>query len=130
MGAITASAFAVLEVAAEGAHLYGLIDLVRGYAVGQGGEAHYDALIDRAATWYQQQDRNRFVAFVEDDEYARQLTQRPGARNLGAAHMFILPARRVPEWLERLHEVTAPRGVPRAATVPDESSPLDTPEAG
>ena len=104
-----ARAAGVLELGAEGAHLYGLIDLVRLYALADGGAAEFDCLIDAATRWYKRQGCPRFVALVEDEVYARKLTGRAGVRNLGVAHMLILAAERVPEWLERLHEVTAPR---------------------
>ena len=114
-------AAAVLELGAEGAHLYGLIDLVRVFALSPGGEAHFDALLDAGATWYERHGRARFVSFIEDEDYAAHLEKRAGVTNLGAAHMFILPARRVPEWLECLHEVTAPRAATAAA---DPAAPI------
>jgi hypothetical protein len=103
-----AVAAAVLELAADGLHLFGLLDLVRLYPLAPDGASAFDGLLDAAAAWFAARDKERFCVFVEDDVALRPETVAQ-ARDLGEADMCILAARRVPDLLELIHELTAPR---------------------
>jgi hypothetical protein len=103
-----AVAAAVLELAAEGAHLFGLLDLVRVYPLVQGGEDCFAHLLEAAKIWYRERGRRRCVCFLEEGFTLPQaIIDRMG--DMGEADMTILAAHRVPELLEHLYEVTAPR---------------------
>lgn len=103
-----AVAAAVLELAADGLHLFGLLDLVRLYPLAPDGAQAFDALLDEASAWFRARDKERFCVLAESDVRlsAAALAQ---ARDLGEADMCILAARRVPDLLELIHELTAPR---------------------
>jgi hypothetical protein len=101
-------AAAVLEVAAEGAHLFGLLDLVRLYAIERDGERHFPALLDAAKSWFRSHDKSRFVCFLEEGTILPEPIVAE-TEDLGEADMTILSAHRIPELLEHLYEVTAPR---------------------
>jgi len=99
---------AVLEVAAEGAHLFGLLDLVRLYVIEGDGERYFPALLDAAKSWFRSHDKSRFVCFLEQGT----ILPTPivaETEDMGEADMTILTAHRIPELLEHLYEVTAPR---------------------
>lgn len=101
-------AAAVLELAEEGTHLFGLLDLVRLYAFKPEGESVFPALLGTAKSWFKKQGRTRFVCLLEEgtplpDECIARAT------DLGEAHMTILAAHRIPELLEEVYQVTAPR---------------------
>lgn len=103
-----AVAAAVVESAAEGLHLFGLLDLVRLYPLAPDGAAAFDGLSDAAASWFRARDKEKFCIFVEDDVPLRDETVAQ-TRDLGEADMCILAARRVPDLLELIYELTAPR---------------------
>jgi hypothetical protein len=101
-------AAAVLEIAAEGTHLFGLLDLARLYPLASGGEELYPLLLESAKPWFRGYGRPQFVCFLEN---GTPLSEDIMARmaDLGEADMTILAAHRIPELLERVYEVTAPR---------------------
>ncbi len=106
-----AVAAAILELGAEGAHIYGLLDVVRLFPLEPGGEAAYIQLFEASQSWYREQGREKFICFVEDglpipDALSCDLV------DLGAADLVLLSAQRMPDWLEQVHRVTAPRAVP------------------
>lgn len=103
-----AVAAAVAELGAEGTHVFGLQDLVRPYSIADGGEACFPHLLQEAKEWFRDRGKKRFVCFLEEgltlsDAIREQMV------NLGDADMTLLAAHRVPELLEHLYEVTAPR---------------------
>lgn len=103
-----AVAAAVLESGAEGIHVYGLLDLVRLYALMPGGEEHFDALLVAAKAWFRARGKRTFVCFLEEGQALSDeiLSE---TEDMGKADMVILSAKRLPELLEHCHEVTAPR---------------------
>jgi hypothetical protein len=103
-----AMAAAVLESAADGLHLFGLLDLVRLYSLTPGGDACFPTLLGGARLWFEQLGKDRFVCFAEDD------TKLPDdlvetMEDMGAADMCIFAACRIPELLEYIYEMTAPK---------------------
>jgi hypothetical protein len=105
-----ALAACVLEEASEGLHLFRLLDVVRLFALTGGGEAAYPALIEAARGWYSARRKQKFVcAYDGPEEHARFA----GMTDLGEADLVLLPAQLLPELLEHVHEVTAPRDVAR-----------------
>lgn len=105
-------AVAVLDAVESGLHLFRLADACRIFAVGNATPAAYGALLTAASAWYGAQRKPSYVYFEE--EAAPDLDTMPRAgrrthRDLGAAWMTVLDARRIPELLERLDElVTRP----------------------
>jgi hypothetical protein len=102
-----AVAAALLEAADDGLHLFCLLDLARLFALEPGGEALFPALLDAARAWYAELGKPRFIYFCEETAAP------PGLRDLGEADAIVLPSELLPELMEHLYEVTAPRDVPR-----------------
>jgi hypothetical protein len=101
-------AAAVIEQAADGLHLFGLLDLVRVYPLAAGADLAAASLLDAAAAWFRRRAKERFCVFVEQD-VALPVTTIAQLTDLGEADACILSARRVPELLELIYELTAPR---------------------
>lgn len=99
-------AAAVLESAQDALHLFGLLDCVRFYPLVKGGEAAHGALVEAARSWFRVRGKETFVCFFEEGD--ADATQRPGLRDLGAAHLMTFPRLLLPEFLEHLHLITAP----------------------
>jgi hypothetical protein len=104
----TATAAAVLEVASDGMHLFGLLDLVRVFPLLDGGEAFYPHLLEAAKAWFAAHGKSRYVCHLEPSS-ALPDDARAAMVDLGEADLTILAAHRLPELLEHLYEVTAPR---------------------
>lgn len=101
---------AVLDAADDGLHLFGLLDVVRMYALDSGGESAFEALLDSARAWYASLGKHRFAYFANDDEHPTALEAK-GRSDLGAAYTIVLPVDLLPELLEHVH-VTTSRGAP------------------
>ncbi|MBK9072775.1 MAG: hypothetical protein IPL79_17510 [Myxococcales bacterium] len=99
---------AVLELAQDGVHLFGLLDVMRVYPVRPGGEAYVSALIAAAQAWFAAQGKARFVLMLEDDAWLGE-AQRAACVDMGESDAVILSVDRLPEFLEHLYEITAPR---------------------
>jgi hypothetical protein len=116
-------AAAVLESADEGTHLFRLLDLVRLFPLAPAGEDANAALLDAARVWFRSMDKTSFVAYLEHD------TPMPEAftsttRDLGLADYVVLSADLLPELLEHVVEVTAPREPVVAPPSASETRPL------
>jgi len=97
-------AFAVLEAAEAGLHLFCLTDCVRPFHLGD-----YDAeaelgLLGAARTWYAGHGHHRFVVYADPLVLAEWAEH---ARDLGLAYITILTAEHLPELLEHVAELTA-----------------------
>jgi len=101
-------AAALVETAEPGLHLFRLLDQARLYPLTVGGEAAFDALLAGARDWFRAAGRDRFVLFLEEGSTLRAPTLAT-LNDLGEADMTILSAEVLPELLEHLVEVTAPR---------------------
>ncbi len=103
-----ARSFAIAEVGEEGLHLFGLLDGVRIFGFhGRPPREEVELLLEAAADWYQVFDKQRFILFDEDElcdpDWSAHLV------DLGRADLVLLSAKRLPELMEKLCEVTAPR---------------------
>ncbi|MDF1561984.1 MAG: hypothetical protein P1V51_03010 [Deltaproteobacteria bacterium] len=97
-------AAAVLEVVEAGAHLFGLFDLVRLFPLIEGGERHFQELLQAARDWYRIRGKHRFTYFCETRETAH--ATELGMKDLGEADLTVLSAELMPEQLEHAWEVT------------------------
>lgn len=129
-------AAAVIDVVAEGVHLFGLFDIVRLYAVSAVGHSAFDALLEAARRFFCGLGRKRFAYFGDsnDDPSA---AERRGTTDLGDASMTILPVRLLPELLEHVFVLTSRRASAsrRAMSDPPENlvrlpSDLPSPSGG
>jgi hypothetical protein len=101
-------AAAILESADEGIHLFRLLDSVRLFSLVRGGEMAFGSLLEAARGWYENQHKSAYIAFLEDDA-PLPAGSPPRRMDLGLADFAILAAARLPELLEHVYEVTAPR---------------------
>lgn len=105
-------AAAVLEDAQEGMHLFRLFEAMRVFPlVADLGRVRRGtaALIKFARGWYRARDKNAFCAFVEQDDWIDPMLTGPYT-DMGLADASIVSAELLPEFLEQLCEITAPRG--------------------
>ncbi len=102
------SAAAVADLGADGLHLYGLLDIVRMFPLGSGGERLFPTLIQAVGTWYREHGKRTFVYFhhCEADEVVPEWLE---CRDLGHADAMMMPASSIPEYIEHVYEITAPR---------------------
>lgn len=109
-----ATAAAVCELATEGAHLFGLLDVVRLFALEPGGEADFADLLQGARAWFREHGKRRFAYFAESAD----LAHARGLVDLGGADLMVIAASVMPDQLEHAWEITFPReplpGAPEA----------------
>jgi hypothetical protein len=101
-------AAAVVESAHDALHLFGLLDSVRFFRLSPDGDRSLGALVSAAHQWYRARGKQTFVCFFEGEqlEHAAQ----PGLYDLGAANLLAFPRPLMPDFLEHLYAITAPRG--------------------
>lgn len=102
-------AVAILEIGADGTHLFGLLDLVRLYPLQPGGEESFEALLQQCGEWFRSKGKERFVLYLEEDDVRLPTTVSAHACDMGLADQVFLSVRKIPELLEHLHQLTAPR---------------------
>ncbi|MEQ8458129.1 MAG: hypothetical protein RLO52_18695 [Sandaracinaceae bacterium] len=102
-------AAAVVEAAEPGLHLFGLLDVVRIFALGPGGDGATQSLLEGARAWYRERGHERFVWLAEAEQSERPVPE--SLRDLGLADMTLVSGRLLPDLLEHIDEVTAPRRV-------------------
>lgn len=100
-------AAAVLDAAEDGLHLYGLFDSARLFELEPGGIRYFGELLVAANEWFYGQGKNSFVCFGED--LSPEIMQSEGAISLGDGMVTYLPTRAIPDILERVSELTAPK---------------------
>ncbi|MFT3774547.1 MAG: PilZ domain-containing protein [Minicystis sp.] len=106
------AAIAVLEDAEEGLHLFRLLDTIRPFPMTWDpalAAPAVDALVESAKAWYRSKGKAAFCAFVEDDTWVTP-AMKATMEDMGQADTTILSAQLLPELLEHLIQVTAPRG--------------------
>jgi hypothetical protein len=101
-------AAAVIDIVAEGVHLFGLLDMVRLYPVSSVGHLAFGELLDEARRVFHALGRTRFAYFCDSNE-DRIALKRPGTTDLGEATMTILPVGLLPELLEHVFVLTSRR---------------------
>lgn len=99
---------AVFELAEDGVHLFCLLDFVRAYPLVPGGERHIPALLEAAQAWFGANGKQRFIFMLEDDEWLP-AEQRTNVVDMGGSDAVLLSVDRLPEFMEHLYEITAPR---------------------
>jgi hypothetical protein len=103
-------AAAVLELAEDGLHLFGLYDTVRLFALGAPGEQGFTELLEGAREWYRQRGKEKYMYFMEggDASHAAQA----GLIDLGEATLVILAAELMADQIEHAWEITVPKEDP------------------
>ena len=92
----------LFELGEPGINLYGLLDSVRSYFF-EGFDADAsNALLSEAARWYAARGRDRFVHLDDAPNTAFQPRPGPGSQ----AALWILPAPRMSDFIEYIHELT------------------------
>ncbi len=97
----------LLECAEPGLHLFDMYDTVRLYELVPGGANFYGDLLLEAAAWYRERDRTSFVYIREDQDEGH--AQAAGLQSLGGALLLLMSRRILPDFLEVVHEMTAPK---------------------
>ncbi|NOJ93432.1 PilZ domain-containing protein [Corallococcus coralloides] len=101
-------AVAVLESGPPGTNPFGLLDSVRVFALSPRARQAYPALMEGARSWFAQRGRDGFTFLAEeagDVEASGLHDAAPDAR----PSLWLIPADLAPEFLEHIHEQTAPR---------------------
>lgn len=96
-------AYAVVELASPGAHLYGLFDCVRIYHEGEHSLAAEAELLERCASWFRGFGRREFV-FLQQDKLPA--PARP-SQDMGRFSASLIPVQLGPDYLEHLWEITS-----------------------
>jgi hypothetical protein len=98
----------VLEAADDGLHLFRLLDVARLIPLADGDpHTHLPALIDAARRWYASRGKRAFVYFEEQDPTCEPTLA--GSTDLGLAYAIAIPVESLPELLEHIYEITAPK---------------------
>jgi hypothetical protein len=99
-------AAAILESGETGTNLFRLLDGVRLIPIEPGSEAAAAGLLNEARRWYHSKGKETFVYFHEN----RAIDIRPAQLlDLGEGHFWVISAMLLPEFLEHIYELTAPK---------------------
>jgi hypothetical protein len=103
---------AVVEMADDGLHLFGLMDVLRLFPLdGQPVSRETTwALLAAAREWYAARGKRTFCYFLEGDDVKP--ASDAGLIDLGGAFLTALRTELLPDLLEQVYHVTAPRDVP------------------
>lgn len=101
-------AVAVLESGPPGTNPFGLLDSVRLFALSPRARQAYPALMDGARRWFAQRGRDGFTFLAEEADDVEALGLHDAAPD-AKPFLWIIPADLAPEFLEHIHEQTAPR---------------------
>lgn len=99
-------AVGIFEMASEGIHLYGLLDVVRLYPLVAGGEAGFPALIEAARGWFREHHKESFVYL---EEYPCPDLGGANLTDLGRADTVLYATRLLPDAMEYVWEKTSGR---------------------
>lgn len=100
----------VMDLVEDGVHLFGLLDVLRTFALAPGGEQAFGAVVEASRAWYREQGKGKFAYFVEHEDYEHAV--RAGFKDLGEADLVVLGARYMPDQMQHLWEVMAPKDKP------------------
>jgi hypothetical protein len=100
-------AAAVVESADDALHLFGLLDSVRFYRLSSDGDRALRSLVAAAHAWFAARGKQTFVCFFEAEQLDS--APQPGLYDLGAANLLAFPRPLMPDFLEHLYTITAPR---------------------
>lgn len=98
----------ILELSDEGLHVFRLLDHALPVALEPDGARLFPALMAAADQWYRSRGREAWACFFD---HTTPVAPAPGLIDLGEADMCVLSTDRLPEFLEHLVAITAPRGV-------------------
>jgi hypothetical protein len=100
-------AMAVVESGETGTNLFRLLDNVRLFSLGEGGKAAFPALLSAARSWYLAKGKTSFIYLHEheDDDAIRNVR----LRTLGEGAFWVIHALLLPDFVEHVYELTAPR---------------------
>ena len=101
-------AAAVVEYAAEGVHISQFLNLVRLYPLEKGGEAAFGSLLLHAQKWLDDNEKERFIVYLEDGTEISE-SIRNQMIDFGESDMLFCTAHRIPELVENVYQVAAPR---------------------
>jgi hypothetical protein len=104
----TPVAAAILERAAPGVQLYGLLDAVRLFPLQTPCESDWADLLAAACAWYAARGNCSFVCLLEDDVALPPCLMEKMC-DLGLADAAVLAAECLPDLLEHVFEITAPQ---------------------
>lgn len=114
-----AVAAGILELGEDGVHLFGLLDVVRTFALAPGGAEAFGAILEAAREWYRAAGKQKFAYFVEHEDLAH--AERAGMLDLGGADLLVIGSDLMSDQLEHIWEITAPRDTPPLrAEAPDD----------
>ena len=100
-------AAALVESGETGTNLFRLLDGVRIFPFEPGGDAAaFIDLIEASRSWYRARKKEAFVFFREDPKLE---VSGADLRDLGEGHFWVLSAMLLPEFLEHIYELTAPK---------------------
>lgn len=103
----SAVAGALVEAGETGTNLFRLLDGVRFYSFVPGGAtASFAALLAGVQAWYGARKKPSFMLFKEDSDLHISGVE---LRDLGDGYFWALSAMLLPEFLEHIYELTAPR---------------------
>ncbi len=97
----------VLDAVDDGLHLYGLLDTIRLYELEPGGREQFASLLLAANEWFFTIGKSSFVCF--DENNLPEIMRSVGATSLGAGMVAMMPRIAIPDMLERISEIAAPR---------------------
>jgi hypothetical protein len=100
-----AQAFAILDMAEDGLHLYNLVDQVHFFALTPEVEDLCLPLLAHARDWYVGHGKHKFHYFYES--HAEPTIEGTWVKNLGRASICVIGMKLIPDLLEYLYEVLA-----------------------
>ena len=103
-----AVAGAILDLAEEGLHLFGLLDTVRLFALDEPDDLAFAALLEAARGWYWARGKRAYAYFREDP--TGEHVERVGLTDLGTAYLTIISAELLPDFLDHIYEITGASG--------------------
>ncbi|RKH69126.1 PilZ domain-containing protein [Corallococcus aberystwythensis] len=101
-------AVAVLESGPPGTNPFGLLDSARLFALSPRARQAYPALMDGARRWFAQRGRDGFTFLAEEAGDVEAAGLHDAAPDM-KPYLWLIPADLAPEFLEHIHEQTAPR---------------------
>ena len=97
----------ILETGETGSNLFRLLDAVRLFSMSPGGEDAFVPLLDAARDWYAARGKSTFTVLDEDRDDA--MAERARLRDLGDGNLWMISSLLLPEYIEHIYELTAPR---------------------
>lgn len=100
-------AMAVFESGESGTNLFRLLDSVRLFSLSPMGHDAYLDLLESARHWYLEKGKHAFVYLHEHED--EEILRGTKLRSLGEGGFWVIHALLLPDFLEHVYEMTAPR---------------------